>query len=277
MLPDDDPDFPGEASPHLDLAIVPGVGFDEFRIWQNPMDFLFQISRRVGGAGSWQPIMRFDSGFSPPRWGFGASFVPTQTNAFDFGTDNFRWRDLFCYRYLDFFGFVTLPSPSIMLRRKFTYSMPTTGPDKAVICRKRTTYDYRWKDLLDTFNSIALLKDVNGMTKTDIGDSDTEILAVSFRSKVDLANFDRCRVVFGGINNEAVAFYGKIQYSTDQQTWNDLTPEAASDGTTSEQLVVSSWAVIPNAALNDVFIRAVGRAENATADPTYKTIELQIR
>jgi hypothetical protein len=129
----------------------------------------------------------------------------------------------------------------------------------------------------DCLESIALLKDVAGITRAGIGTNYEEILGEAHRSKVDLTYMDRCRVVFGGENSEATVFYCKIQYSTNESVWYDLAPEAASDGNADEQLVVGAWGNIPADALADVFVRAVGKASNSGANPTYKSIELQVR
>ena len=281
-LPSDDPDNPGEAVPHLDLIPIQGAAAaDEFRICTDPSDFCFAVKRRVLGAGSWVDAMKLDTTVSPIQWLFGASFLPTVNNSFDFGADSYRWRDIFIYRYLRLFGVVTLPTPTILINRCVTSRAVQPGEFDFVF--QRSAGDYKWKNLVEQFTSVSLLKDVSGITVTDIGTVAVEILPVSFRSKVLLSpatnysNFDRARVVFGGVNNEAVAFYCKIQYSTDQTTWTDLTPEGASDGTTTEQLVVGAWGNIPTGALADVFISAVGRAGSATADPTFKNIELQLR
>lgn len=238
---------------------------------------MFAIKRRIVGSGSWADIMKFDGAASPVQWQFGASFLPTQNNAFDFGNDQSRFRDVFFYRYLDIFGFVTLPPAGIGQRAKVTFSRPSGGSDYLVFCRRRIGGDYQWKNLGDSFETVPILKSVNGIIKADIGTSPVEILGLAHRSRVDLTYMDRCRVVFGGVNSEAAAFYSKIQYSTDGTDWYDLTSEAASDGTANEQLVVGSWGNVPTGALGDVFVRAVGRAENGTSDPTYKSIELQVR
>lgn len=238
---------------------------------------MFAIKRRILGSGSWADIMKFDGTASPVQWQFGASFLPTATNSYDFGADTYRFRDMYFYRYVDIFGFSTLPAANIQLRAKVTFSRPSSGADFLAFCRKRAAGDYQWKNVGDSFESISLLKDVAGIVRTNIGQTAIEILGLAHRSKVDLTYMDRCRVVFGGVNSEAAAFYSKIQYSTDGTDWYDLTSEAASDGTADEQLVVGSWGNVPTDALGDVFVRAVGRAENGTSDPTYKSIELQVR
>jgi hypothetical protein len=277
-LPSDDPYSPGEAVPHLDLVPLPGLGVaDEFRVCTDTDDFMFTIKRRVLGSGSWADIMRFNGNASPTQWLFGASFLPTTTNAYDFGAESYRFRDMYFYRYLDIFGFVTLPTPTLALRAKVTFSRPITGSDFLAFCRRRYAGDYKWKNLGDSFESIAILKSVNGITVTDIGQTAIELLGLAHRSRVDLTYMDRCRVVFGGVNSEAAIFYCKIQYSTDGSTWYDLTPEGASDGTVNEQLVIGAWGNVPTGALSDVYIRAVGRAADDFSGPTYKAIELQVR
>jgi len=241
---------------------------------------------------AWTAIVGINT--SDPSWmnwwtQFAGHNVPTSPS-YDVGVGDptsplvgSRWRDFAQWGFL-FLGDVdsrgiTLPTPSIDYRLAGMGTQGATGvKDIYQICRKRTAGDYKWLDIFDKFQSVSILKEVNGITKTDIGTTAVEILGVAHRSKVDLTYFDRCRVVFGGLNSENVAFRCQIQYSTDGTTWYALTPEASSVAThTTEQLVVGSWGNIPTGALVDVFIRAVGRAANTTADPTYKCIELQIK
>ena len=278
-LPSDDPNSPDEAAPHIDLAPLPGIGaVDEFRICTDPSDFMFTIKRRILGAGSWTDIMKLNAGSDPVAWQFGASFLPTAHNTYDFGNDALRWRDVFLHRYLAIFGFTSnLPTPNLQVMNRVTARTPATAATELYFCRRRTAADYKWFNITDNFEVTAILKDVTGITKSTIGQTAVEILGAAHRTKVDLTYMDRCRVVFGGQNNEAATFYCKIQFSIDGDDWFDLTSEAASDGTDNEQLVVGAWGNVPMDALSDVYVRAVGRAANDTSNPTYKSIELQMR
>lgn len=281
-IPSNDPNLPNEPFSFIDFTgeLPIGSSYDSFRI-MNEIGFLNFLTR-VAGEGDWIRLMYLSWGDGNPAVGFAARFEPDISNTHDLGQSLQRWRDHahggFLYLGDTTKREVSLPSASSTYRLSGIGELGGTGiKDNYKICRKRTAGDYKWLDIFDKFQSISILKDVAGITKSDIGTTDLEILGTGHRSKVDLTYFDRARVVFGGFNNEAVAFYCKIQYSTDQATWNNLTPEGASDGTTNEQVVIGSWGNIPTGALSDVFIRAVGRAANATADPTYKNIELQVR
>ena len=211
----------------------------------------------------------------------GQSFSPV-TTGIDFGVGiGSRFRDMAHYGWMMFGDIglrgISLPTAASTIRLQGIGTRGGTGvKDNYQICRKRTAGDYKWLDIFDKFQSISILKESVGITKTDIGTTYVEIPLASMRSKVDLTYFNQARVVFGGVNNEASIFNCKIQYSIAQVTWIDLTAVGASDGTANEQLVVSAWGNIPTGALADVFIRAVGNG-TATADPIYKSIELQIR
>lgn len=274
---------PNVVIPHIHLfAEFPvGTNKNSYMIFNN---FGMLTFRGYSADGLTQKdLLQFD--FDTDLFAVGGHFKPTMAGAWDLGSippDDYRWRDISLYGWL-FLGDITnrgisLPSPTSSYRLAGIGTRGGTGvKDNYQICRKRTAGDYKWLDIFDKFQSVSLLKDVEGITKTDIGTTGDEILFASHRSKVDLTYFDRCRAVFGGINNEAAIFYCKIQYSTNQTAWSDLTPEGASDGTANEQICVGNWGNIPIGALSDVFIRAYGRAATSTADPTYKTIELQVR
>jgi len=236
-------------------------------------------------------ILSFDpADWNNPFVNFEGHFYPLSDGTWDSGSPlgafyTNRWRDIGMAGWLSlgniqirYWESPAYPDPSETYRLKAIGSTPDVGAgrDEYKICRKLSDDTYQYKDILDSFQSVAVLKSVNGKQKTNIGTTAVEILGAGHRSKVDLTNFDQCRVVFGGLNNEASAFRCKIQYSLNQTTWSDLTPEASGSGT-SEQLVVGSWGSIPADALTDVFIRAVGRAATTTADPSYKSIEVQVR
>jgi hypothetical protein len=70
----------------------------------------------------------------------------------------------------------------------------------------------------------------------------------------------------------------RAQYSTDQSSWNYLDGSAGPSVTVSTTgLKVSGWVSVTAAAKADVFIRAVGIAGDASADPAFANVLLQVK
>ena len=126
------------------------------------------------------------------------------------------------------------------------------------------------------FASFTLFKERSGIIMINVGVEYVELLDVDDRLKVDLSAYQQCRVLMGGYNSEAVLFYCKIEYSVDCETWQDLTLEVATNDT-NPCLLIGNWQNIPAEAKADVFVRAVVKAGNATADPRYVNIALQVK
>lgn len=105
--------------------------------------------------------------------------------------------------------------------------------------------------------------------------AETEIFGnTNRRTKTDLTDFLQCRV---SVAVTAAGFAGskiKIQYSTDEAAWTDLTSTVIIDAT---GVKVSAWADIPTAAKADVFIRGAGIDGNGVANPSIGTVMLQVR
>ena len=71
----------------------------------------------------------------------------------------------------------------------------------------------------------------------------------------------------------------RIQYSTDQSTWNylDSGNTGLGQNISTTGLKTSSWSNIAAGAKGDVYLRIVGINGNATNDPTFGLIQLQAR
>ena len=285
-MPSDDSGFPSYAVPYVELDFENPIGTVMTRMrWRTLEQSLRGMAYDYWDGLAWNPFFIFD--LTDPdftNWWvlIGGKLIPSSGATYDLGLVDQRWRSIFQGGFLflgdiDTLG-ITLPNPSVDYRLSGIGDKGGAGiKDDYKMCRKRTADDYKWLDLLDRFQSVSLLKESAGVTRVNIGTAQVEILPASMRSKADLAYFDRCRVVFGGVSNEAEAFRCQVQYSSDQLVWSALTSEASSDGTLNEQVVVGQWGSVPSSALTDVYVRAVGRAATAEADPTYRSIELQLK
>jgi hypothetical protein len=110
---------------------------------------------------------------------------------------------------------------------------------------------------------------------TDMPASTTELFGgTDNRSKIDLTEYLSCRVVVAVKVAGATGAKIKLQYSTNESSWADLTGTATVDAT---GVKVSAWASIPAGALADVFIRAVGLTGDGAIDPNFTSIMLQVK
>ena len=127
------------------------------------------------------------------------------------------------------------------------------------------------------WREFTLLADAAGVTKSNIGTAFVELAAAGLRSKVDLTGFTDCRIV-AGVNKVGTGTQSwKIQYSTDQSSWIDLTPVVDDAAAAGERLNVSAWGTIPTGAKADVFIRCVGKSTVAGDDPVVKSVSLNVK
>ena len=98
------------------------------------------------------------------------------------------------------------------------------------------------------------------------------------RLKADLTAATQVRLLSNVVQAGAATAAIRLQYSTDQSSWNYLDGAAGpSVSISTTGLKVSSW-ISPAAGANaDVFIRPVGINGDATADPSLSSILLQVR
>jgi hypothetical protein len=95
-----------------------------------------------------------------------------------------------------------------------------------------------------------------------------------FRTKVDLTNYTQVRMTARvGVVGAATAVL-RLQYSTDEAAWVNLTSNLAINAT---GVKASAWENLPAGAKADVFIRVVGEGGNAAADPRIGTVTLQVK
>ena len=98
------------------------------------------------------------------------------------------------------------------------------------------------------------------------------------RLKADLTAASQVRLISNVATAGAGAAAIRAQYSTDQSSWNYLDGSAGPSVTVSTTgLRVSGWVSVTAAAKADVFIRAVGIAGDATADPAFANVLLQVK
>jgi hypothetical protein len=98
------------------------------------------------------------------------------------------------------------------------------------------------------------------------------------RLKADLTNVTQVRlqatVVVAGAGTAAL----RVQYSTDQSSWSYLDGASGpSVNVNTTGVKVSSWVAPAAAAKADVFLRVVGINGDATADPSFSNILLQVK
>lgn len=114
-----------------------------------------------------------------------------------------------------------------------------------------------------------------GFVWTNMPAALTELGGVDFRIKADLTGFTEVRFVSriaGGTFLAGMTM--KVQYSTNESAWSDLTPTVATDSAGTK---VSAWTAIPAPAQADVFLRVVGAGGNGAQDPRVGTQLIQVK
>ncbi len=110
---------------------------------------------------------------------------------------------------------------------------------------------------------------------TNMPAAETEFAGIlARRMRFDLTGVNKVRISARVQTAGAAGSVLRFQYSTDENTWADLTPNVAVDAIGTQ---VSAWDYIPGAAQADVYIRLVGSGGNGVADPTFGNIYLQLR
>jgi len=98
------------------------------------------------------------------------------------------------------------------------------------------------------------------------------------RLKADLTASAQVRLQTNVATAGATAAALRVQYSTDQSSWSYLDGSAGpSVGVGTTGLKVSSWVAPAAGAKGDVFLRVVGISGDATADPAFGHVLLQVR
>ena len=129
---------------------------------------------------------------------------------------------------------------------------------------------------------VSFVDDVTAAAWTNQPSSLTELLGTTTnRTKYDLTNVTQARIV---VNLSAVSASSgaelRVQYSTDQSTWNYLdggTGPSVNVGSGSAGLKVSSFVNLVVGAKADVYLRVVGVANNSSGDPAFTRVEAQIK
>lgn len=104
----------------------------------------------------------------------------------------------------------------------------------------------------------------------------TELFALTRnRTKMELTGANQARFLANVVVAGAATSTLRVQYSTDQTTWTDLPGTSVS--TAAVGLKVSTFTAVPAGAKQDVFLRVVGDAGNANADPSYSSMALQLK
>jgi hypothetical protein len=115
----------------------------------------------------------------------------------------------------------------------------------------------------------------NAFAWTNMPAADTELAGSAFaRFKVDLTGFNEYRFK---VTVNVVGAAGadlRVQYSTDDSTFADLSGEI--DISTLGRKV-TAWGALPAGAKADVFLRVMGKQGNGAADPNLSQIRLEVR
>ena len=133
----------------------------------------------------------------------------------------------------------------------------------------------RPSDWNDTHTSPAwVVPMVNAsVTWTNMPSAATEFTGLP-RTRYDLTSADDVRlIVCVGVAGAASSTL-RIQYSTNQSAWVDLTPTVAVNATGVRE---SAWAAVPAGAKADVFLRILGQSGDGTVDPQFRLVQLQAR
>ena len=107
----------------------------------------------------------------------------------------------------------------------------------------------------------------------------TDVNSPSSRVLYDLTDAQQIRFQVSVENASSASAELRIQYSTDQSTWNYLDSGNTGLGQNvgSAGLKVSSWSTIASGAKGDVYLRIVGINGDGAADPRFGLIQLQAR
>ena len=152
-----------------------------------------------------------------------------------------------------------------MIRHKFT-SPKTDGTDATLV---RPT---NWNDTHSAPPYVVTLVGAS-TTWTNMPSAATEFMGTP-RTKYDLTNADNVRIVanVGVIGNTGATL--KIQYSTDETNWFDLTGTVTVDVLNTR---VGAWVAVPAGAKGDVFVRILGAGGNGVIDPQFRLVQLQVQ
>lgn len=144
-------------------------------------------------------------------------------------------------------------------------------------------------DVTSTTTSSITLNGTNGNGNasrwTNMPAALTEIFAnvsgvnvPSSRVQYDLTNASQARFLVNVNTVGAATSQLRLQYSTDQVSWNYLDGGTGyALGVNTQGLKVSGWEAITAGALGDVYLRVVGINGDDVADPEFGLIQLQVR
>jgi hypothetical protein len=157
-----------------------------------------------------------------------------------------------------------------------TYTLPATQGGTNTYLNNDGAGNLTWKGVLT--NLFTFLADATQLTWNNQPAALTEIVGTNRRIRVDLTNAIEARlsvnVTTAGANNAQL----RVQYSTDQATWNYLDGGTGpSVGINATGLQVSSFVTLVSGARADVYLRVVGINGNNNADPRFSTIQLEVR
>lgn len=126
-----------------------------------------------------------------------------------------------------------------------------------------------------TRTPIKLTINTGNITWTNMPLAATELFGnVHRRTKVDLTDVDKCRLLVRVSTQGSTNAILTCQYSLDETNWSTLCPTVAINTTGTK---AGNWDLIPVEAKADVFIRIIGSGGDGAADPILGNIGLEIK
>lgn len=157
-----------------------------------------------------------------------------------------------------------------------TYTLPASQGSSNTYLRNDGSGNLTWRGVLT--NLFTFLADATQYTWNNQPAALTELPGSNKRVRVDLTNATEARLSVNVTTAGSANSQLRIQYSTDQATWDYLdggTGPAVSINSTGLQ--VSSFVTLESGARADVYLRVVGINGNGTSDPAFSKIQLEAR
>lgn len=128
--------------------------------------------------------------------------------------------------------------------------------------------------------AITIIGVSSAVTWTDMPAALTEVLGVArSRTKFDLSLFTQARLTVRTSGAGAAGAELRAQYSTDESAWAYLDGSAgpAASLAAANATATAGWVDIATAAKTDVVLRVAGIGGDATADPSFGLVVLELR
>lgn len=133
----------------------------------------------------------------------------------------------------------------------------------------------------DLYEATFLVNPTTNLVWTDMPSAVTEFAGNTYlRKKLDLTDFTEFRLCSTQVNAGVSGAKLRLEYSTDQSTWNNL-EDTTTTGDIDAYLPgiarAGLYRPIVAAARADVYLRVVGYGGNGTADPSWRMLAIQVK